>query len=179
MPCSKVASFRAALLFGLAVGLGLAHAGMAQGDYPSRTVRIIVPATAGGGSDTFARLIAQHLSKELNQQFVVENRPGAAPSPPWIMSRPTGRRLHALPVAGNDDLHALGPQVDALGRPQGFPAVTQIAVVPQSLVINPKVPGEDGQGIHRPWRSAPGRNFHYGLRRPRHAPHMAMELFNS
>ena len=64
------------------LGLGLlVSPASAQGDYPSRTVRIIVPATPGGGSDTFARLIAQHLAKELNQQFVVENRPGGGTLP--------------------------------------------------------------------------------------------------
>src|SRR5262245_26539629 len=46
--------------------------------YPTRSVRIIVGQAAGSGSDTFARLIGQFLSERLGQQFVVENRPGAA-----------------------------------------------------------------------------------------------------
>jgi tripartite-type tricarboxylate transporter receptor subunit TctC len=45
--------------------------------YPKRPVRLIVGVAAGGGSDTVARLIAQWLSERLNQQFVIENRPGA------------------------------------------------------------------------------------------------------
>ena len=45
--------------------------------YPSRPVTIIVPTTAGGGTDIIARLIADELSKQLNQGFVIENRPGA------------------------------------------------------------------------------------------------------
>ena len=48
----------------------------AQSDYPNRPVRIIVPSTPGGGTDTFARLVGQHLSTALGQQFVVDNRPG-------------------------------------------------------------------------------------------------------
>src|SRR5690242_12316741 len=48
----------------------------AQSNYPSRTVRIVVPATPGGGSDLFARLAAQHLASVLGQQFVVDNKPG-------------------------------------------------------------------------------------------------------
>jgi tripartite-type tricarboxylate transporter receptor subunit TctC len=45
--------------------------------YPTRPVRIIVGQAAGSGSDTAARLIGQWLSERLDQQFVIENRPGA------------------------------------------------------------------------------------------------------
>src|ERR1700730_8203695 len=44
--------------------------------YPSRPVRIIVAAAAGGGNDIAARLIGQSLSERLGQQFVIENRTG-------------------------------------------------------------------------------------------------------
>src|SRR3974377_2019261 len=46
-------------------------------DYPSRTVRIIVPFGAGGPTDVFTRAIAEELRESLNQPFVMENRPGA------------------------------------------------------------------------------------------------------
>ena len=46
-------------------------------DYPARPVRILCGYPAGGAADTVARLIAQALSQRLNQQFIVENRPGA------------------------------------------------------------------------------------------------------
>src|SRR3990172_9152002 len=49
---------------------------LAQG-YPANPVRIIVPTTAGGGTDIIARLIGDQLSKQLGQAFVIENRPGA------------------------------------------------------------------------------------------------------
>ncbi|HWM80945.1 MAG TPA: tripartite tricarboxylate transporter substrate binding protein [Pseudolabrys sp.] len=46
-------------------------------DYPTRSVKIIVPFGAGGPADVFARVLAQHLSDDLKQSFIVEDRPGA------------------------------------------------------------------------------------------------------
>jgi tripartite-type tricarboxylate transporter receptor subunit TctC len=60
-----------------AVALVLAPAALAQ-DYPNKPVRIIDPYQAGGGLDMMCRTIAQKLSAQLNQPFVVENRVGAA-----------------------------------------------------------------------------------------------------
>lgn len=49
----------------------------AQQRYPQKAVRVVVPYVAGGNLDVTARLFAQHLSEELGQPFVIENRPGA------------------------------------------------------------------------------------------------------
>jgi tripartite-type tricarboxylate transporter receptor subunit TctC len=45
--------------------------------YPTRTVTIIVPFAPGGGTDVSARLVGEHMSRTLGQQFIVENFPGA------------------------------------------------------------------------------------------------------
>ena len=54
---------------------GIAHA---QDTWPSHQVKIIVPSSPGGGTDVFARLLAQQLSDQTKQQFFIDNRPGAS-----------------------------------------------------------------------------------------------------
>jgi len=49
-----------------------------QETWPARPVRLVVPSSPGGGTDVFARILAQGLGEALKQQFVVENRPGAS-----------------------------------------------------------------------------------------------------
>lgn len=67
---------RAALALAIAGVTALPLTSFAD-DWPSRPVRIIVPAAPGGSADPLARLVAEELGKALKQSFVVENRPGA------------------------------------------------------------------------------------------------------
>jgi tripartite-type tricarboxylate transporter receptor subunit TctC len=72
-----ITSFRAAVVaVAVAAGFTGPDALHAQ-SYPARSVTLIVPSAAGGGTDTIARLIGDQLSKQLGQGFVVENRTGA------------------------------------------------------------------------------------------------------
>jgi len=62
------------------VALAMVLAGVSQAlsqNWPSKPVRIIVPVTAGSATDVTARLVADHLTQQLGQPFVVENRTGA------------------------------------------------------------------------------------------------------
>jgi tripartite-type tricarboxylate transporter receptor subunit TctC len=67
---------RPALLF---IALCLAAPAQAE-TYPARAITLLVPAAAGGGNDTVARLVAEKIGQLLGQQIVIENRPGAGGS---------------------------------------------------------------------------------------------------
>jgi tripartite-type tricarboxylate transporter receptor subunit TctC len=150
----------------------------AEGDYPNRTVRVIVPATPGGGSDTFARLIAQHLARELNQQFVVENRPGGGtlPAMEYVLSQPADGYTLYLSPSTTTSMHLVRKSMPWDVR-KVFTGVTQIAILPQSLVINPKVPAKSVKEYIALAKREPNE-LSYGSSGPGTGPHMAMELFN-
>jgi len=68
------------LIMAAIVGFVLNSPALAQDNYPSRTVRIIVPYTPGGITDILARIAAEGLSKAMGQPFIVENRAGGGTS---------------------------------------------------------------------------------------------------
>jgi tripartite-type tricarboxylate transporter receptor subunit TctC len=95
------------------LALGLTTRAEAQ-DYPSRTVRIIVPYAAGGSIDPSTRLLADKLSRQMGQTFVVENRPGAGGNigiEAAARSAPDGYTLLSMPaaIAINPSLYAKVP----------------------------------------------------------------------
>src|SRR5215831_14183745 len=77
MQNSNTISRRRALQASL-VALAVPGTVFAQGEWPTRPVRVIVPSSPGGGTDTFGRILAQALTEQLKQNFVVDNKPGAS-----------------------------------------------------------------------------------------------------
>src|SRR5215218_9333205 len=75
--CGSCAKFvtRAALLLATGIALSMAPAHAADA-YPTKPVKVVVPYSAGGGTDVLTRTLAQRLSETTGQPFVVENKPG-------------------------------------------------------------------------------------------------------
>jgi tripartite-type tricarboxylate transporter receptor subunit TctC len=151
----------------------------AQADYPTKPVKIIVPAAAGGGTDTTARMIADHLSRTMGQNFIVENRGGggaligteaAARSPAdgytLLMTPSTLTTMHIVRKA---------MPIDAV---RDFTPITQFIVLPQVLVVHPSVPANTLAEFIALAKKEPGK-LSYGSAGPGTAPHMAMELLKS
>src|SRR5262245_34003541 len=128
------------LVAGAAVLSALPRIASAQ-TYPSRPVRIIVGAPAGGPQDILARLMGQWLSERLGQPFLVENRPGAGSNigaEMVVRSPPDGYTLHlsASPNAINATLY------DNLkfNFVQDIAPIGGIIRVPNVMEVNPSVP---------------------------------------
>ena len=127
-----------AIAAAIAVGTWATAPAAAQDKYPSKPVRIIVPFAAGGTTDIFARLLAEQLSRQLGQQFVIDNRGGAGGNigtDAVAKAAPDGYTL----VMGTVGTHAINsslyarmpydPQVD-------FVPVAFTAGVPNLMVVN-------------------------------------------
>lgn len=120
--------------------LASAAAGVAD-DYPSRPIRLIVPYLAGGSGDIVARVLADELSKNMGQPFVVDNRPGAGGNigmDQAAKSPPDGYTLviSSVPMAINVTLYGTLP-FDTM---TAFAPIATIVDEPNILVVGPDVP---------------------------------------
>jgi tripartite-type tricarboxylate transporter receptor subunit TctC len=111
----------------------------AQGGWPSKPVRIVVPFAAGGTTDILARALAPELQKAFGQPFVVDNKPGAGGNNGAAEVAKSPNDGHTL-LMGTVGTHAINPSLypkmpyDAV---KDFAPVTLVAGVPNVLVINP------------------------------------------
>ena len=113
----------------------------AEGAYPSRPIRLIVPFPPGGPTDVMGRLISQALSNELGQQVYVDNRPGAGSTLAGKIAanaEPDGYTL----LLGSAATLAIGPTLfhDVEYDPKRFEPVAMVAEVPYVMVASPKAP---------------------------------------
>jgi tripartite-type tricarboxylate transporter receptor subunit TctC len=165
--------------FPLAVVLSAAAAGSAnaQDAYPEKPVRLIVPSSPSGGTDTTARILSPRISELLGQQIVVENRPGAATrigAGHVAKSAPDGYTLLITPST-----LIIAPSVykdmgfDPL---KDFEPITQVVVVPQMLVSHPSLPPKNVRELIAFAKARPDK-LEYASSAVGSNPQMAMVLF--
>ncbi|AXK83785.1 tripartite tricarboxylate transporter substrate binding protein [Pseudolabrys taiwanensis] len=109
--------------------------------YPARPVRVIVPVAAGGANDVTARIVGQWLSEHLGQQFVVENRPGAATNVGTEAVIRASADGYTLLIAGsNAAINAtLFPNLNFNFIRDTVP-IASIVRVPQLMQVTPSLP---------------------------------------
>jgi tripartite-type tricarboxylate transporter receptor subunit TctC len=147
--------------------------------YPEKPVRIVVPFTPGGGTDVFARILAQRLSEVFSQQFIVDNRPGAGSTiGSEFVARATADGYTLLMTSAS---HAFTPglypklRYDPL---KDFAAVSQVVRVPHVICVLPTLPAKDLPELVRLARNQPGQVL-YASAGPGSAMHLAGALFAS
>jgi tripartite-type tricarboxylate transporter receptor subunit TctC len=149
----------------------LAFCGVANAqDYPSRSVKIIVPFAAGGPADVYARVLAQHLSDALKQSFVVEDRPGAGSiiGTDAVAKAPAdGYTLLAMSNTHTTNESLIPNKPFALMR--DFVAVTPINSSDLVMVVHPSVPAKDLKEFIALAKAKPGQ-LNYASSGPRARP---------
>ena len=109
--------------------------------YPTRPVKIMVGANAGGGTDVIARMLADKFADGLKQPFVVENRPGASNTIAADLTAKAPPDGYTLLVATNTG-QAIAPHLMKLGFDplKQLQPVGLVVVVPNVLVVGSTVP---------------------------------------
>ena len=173
-------SSRFRLGFAIAFGAlaSLATPAAAQ-DYPSRSVKIIVPFAAGGPADVFARAIAQGLQESLKQSFVVENRPGAGSiigTDAVAKAAPDGYTLLMMSNTHTTNESLIPNKPFALMK--DFVPIAPVNYSDLVMVVHPSVPAKDLKEFIALAKSKPG-NLNYASSGPGTPYHMAGELFKA
>lgn len=158
-----------------ALALLQAPAVLAQ-SYPARPIKLVVPFAPGGGTDFFARLLAQKLSEKFERGVIVDNRPGGGSV--------IGSDLVAqAPADGYTLLFASGSTYNAIAYKKlpydpfrDFAAVSLVGRIPLLLVVNADFPARTLAEFISAVRARP-RELHYGTPGAASPHHLATEYF--
>jgi tripartite-type tricarboxylate transporter receptor subunit TctC len=177
----RIISRRSAVIttLGLVMAPSVLRAQDAAANYPDHPVRVIVSTSAGGGVDTFARIVAQKISAELGQPFPVENRAGAGGSVgadavfhsaadgyTLLASQPAPITTNALLLKGLDY------------DPAQLEAVAIMSHIPNVLLVRPDFPAKTVQEFIAYAKENPGK-LNYASQGPGTTSHLTAALFES
>ncbi|HUP93722.1 MAG TPA: tripartite tricarboxylate transporter substrate binding protein [Burkholderiales bacterium] len=161
------------------VGMALLSTGpdAAAQKYPDKTVRIVTPFGPGGGTDVFARILAQRLTEQYSQQFIVENRPGAGSTlgTESVAKAPPDGYTFLMTSASfsfNPGLYTK-LRYDSI---RDFVPVTQVVRVPHVIVVLPSFPATNLQEFVKIARARPNEVL-YASSGAGSAMHLAGALF--
>jgi tripartite-type tricarboxylate transporter receptor subunit TctC len=170
-----IATWLKVLVAGVVV-LGPAVA-LAQG-YPTKTVRVIVPFPAGGGSDILARTVAAKLTASLGQQFIVDNRSGAGGTLGTEVAVKSPADGYTV-IFNSSSALVIGPNL--VRKPSYDPLrdlapVIRVASAPNVLVIHPSVPAKSVKELLALAKKLPG-DLNFASNGTGTLSHLTVELF--
>lgn len=150
---------------------------MAQSDFPSRPVKLVVPFPPGGSTDVVARLLGVKLGEALGQPVVIENRPGAGATlgtDVVVKAAPDGYTLlmTAFPSITTAPISNPAVRYDPL---RDFTHIAMICTFPNALVVRTDAPFRSVADLVSFAKEHPGRIF-YGSAGPGSAGHLTGEL---
>jgi len=149
-------------------------------DYPNKPIRLVVGFAAGGISDVLARAIAIPLTKQLGQQVIVDNKPGAGTTIAGdfiLKSAPDGYTIWLQDItthAINANLYAKLPY-DSM---KDFAFVAMVASTPLMLVVHPTTPAQNAKDLIALLKANPGK-YSYGSSGNGTIVHLAAEMLRS
>ena len=172
---------QALLIIGAFTASGTLPVAAQSTPFPSRPLRIIVPHAPGGNSDTFGRILAQKLSERVDQQVVVENRPGAGGTVGSALVSKAPPDGYTLLVADNGT-HAIAPTLYGTKLSydvfKDFTPITLAATFPTVIMIHPSVPAQNAKEFVALAKSQPGK-LTYSSAGTGNGSHLTVELFRA
>ncbi len=179
MPKLFVTRVAAAILAALFLAALPIDSTRAQGAYPTKPVRLVVPFPPGGPLDVVGRVIAQKLGESWGHPVVVENKAGAGGNigaDAVAKAAPDGYTI----LMGALSTHAVNPSLYSnmpYDAAKDFAPITLVATTPNVLVVNPSLPVRSVQEFIAYAKANPGK-LNFGSGSIGSAGHLAGELFN-
>jgi tripartite-type tricarboxylate transporter receptor subunit TctC len=152
----------------------------AQGAYPNKPIRMIVPLAAGSAVDNAARIVAQKMSQNMGQGIAIENQAGAAGligADRVAKAAPDGYTIGGF----NDSIMTMLPNLQAKmpwDIVKDFEPVSLVATVEWGLVVQADAPYKSAEAVIAAAKAAPGK-INYGSGGNGSPQHMAAALFSS
>jgi len=143
---------------GATAALWLPQGALAQGGYPTKPVRVVIPYPAGGPTDIVGRIVMQALAEAFGQPFVVENKAGASGmiGADVVAKAPADGYTLLVNVSG----HVVNPSLYAKMTHdpiKDFKGITRLASTPIQLVVPANSPFRSAQDVAKAMKAQPGK----------------------
>lgn len=161
---------------GIILGALAANSGAIAQDYPNDIVRIVVGSSPGGTADTVSRLVAESLTEQLGQTFVVENMPGAGgalAAANVLKSKPDGYTIQFM-FSSFSILPSLNKEV-GYDPVEDFDPITMVISVPNVLIAHPSFGVNNLAEWTAKIQADPGK-YDYGSGGIGYSQHLSMEM---